>query len=314
MDDERGARPILPNLAIPPDPDLSLPDLGGATSPPKHPFDEYRPIGPPRQMQPPMRDRDEDRPLPPLARAAALATPYGAIAAIALVPMEIFDLVPLEGLAFPLLVMLMSQAAGWGIARAAGGEPITRICLTNMVTLAVILPILAVQASAVRVPYVSNEFETATPVIIATTAAVVAIFGVALLSVGLAWESPDQAALLFVPTALLVPEMLGAPFEPVIEDILRFAFESFVLSAVVAFFGPLAPRVARAFLPAAATGILFLALWFTDRGPTLQPTSGDVVRVLDGVLLVTVIVLVVGVPIMAIGVRRVIWEMRGGRF
>jgi len=260
-----------------------------------------------------MRDRDEDRPLPPFARAVVLATPYGTIAIIALVPTAIFDLVPLEGLSFPLLVMLLSQAAGWGIARAAGGEPITRICLVNLVTLAVILPLLAVQAAAARVPYVSNEFQTATPVIFATTVAVVAIIGVALLSVGLAWESPDHAALLFVPTALLAPEMLGAPYEPVIEEILRFVFEAFILSVGVAFLGPLAPRIARAFLPAAATGLLFLALWITGRGPTLQPSSGDVVRVLDGVLLVTTIILVVGVPVMASGVRRVVWEMRGGR-
>jgi hypothetical protein len=176
----------------------------------------------------------------------------------------------------------------------------------------VVLPFLAVQASAVRVPYVSNEFETATPAIIATTAAVAAVLGVALLAVGLAWDGPDQAALLFAPAALLVPQLLAAPFEPTTQDILRRLLDVYGMSAVIAFLGPLAPRIVLATMPAAAMGLLFLGLWISDRGPTLQRTSGDVVRVLDGVLLTTTVILVVGVPVMAIGVRRVMFEMRGG--
>lgn len=312
MTDEREARPTLPNLALPPDPDLALPDLVGTGRPPVRPADDYRAGGPPRRVQPPVRERDEDRPLPPLVQALTLALPNAVVALVAVIPTAVVDLLPLDALPFALLLMIGSQAVGWWIGRAAEATPLARICLMNLATLGVVLPFLALQASAGRTPYVSTEFGTATAAILATVAAVAAMICASLFAVGLARDAPEQASLLFAPVALLVPELLGAPFQPEASEIVRRLFEVYALAAAGAFMSVLVPRIGKALVTPASLGLLFIGLWVVGRGPTLQRTSGDVVRVLDAALLATTVLLAVAVPIIAMGVRRVMWEMRAG--
>ena len=308
---ERGGRPILPDLALPPDPDNFLPDLGRSSGAATRQPSDYPPLGGPPRVQPPVRARDEDRPLPPLLRGILLASPYGVIVVVALVPSGLLGIIPISSIPISLLLMVLSQAVGWWVGRSSGAEPIARICLMNVVILTVVLPFLALQASAVRVPYVSSELGTATPAIVATTAAVATIIGAALLSVALTWDGPDSTALLFAPVAYFVPEMLGSPLNPSISEIVGRIFEVFALMVVLTVAVTVLPQVAKLVAPSVVLGMLFLGLWLLDRGPTLRRSSGDVVRVLDGALLVVSVVLLVAVPIMAIGARRVARELQG---
>lgn len=308
---ERGGRPVLPDLDLPINPDRSLPDLGRSSGAATRQPSDYPPPGLPPRVQPPVRSRDEDRPLPPLLRGILLAGPYGVIAVVALVPQGWLEIVPIETVPITLLLMILSQGAGWWVGRSSGAEPITRICQMNLVILTIVLPFLSLQASAVRVPYVSSELGTATPAMIATIAAVAAMVGAAVLSVVLAWDGPDSAAVLFTPVALFVPELLGTPLYPSIEEIIGRIFEVFALMVVLTVAVAVLPQVAKLVAPSAALAMLILGLWVVGRGPTWQRSSGDVVRVLDGSLLVMAVVLLVAVPIIAIGARRVALVLRG---
>lgn len=312
MADDRGDRPVLPDLALPPDPDLRLPDLVGTSRPPVRPASEYRPLGPPRRVQPPVREREEDRPLPPLAKAVALAVPHLMVAVIAFVPTGLLGVLPIGSLPISLLLMVASQVAAWWVGKTAEAPPLARIGLMNVVTIGVALPMLAIHASVNRIPYVSADLGTATAAIIATVAAVAAIVGTALFAVGIAWDAPEQASLLFGPAAFLVPELLGAPFEPEVREITRRLAEVYLLAAMGAFLSGLVPAVARALISPASLGLLFVGLWAAGRGPTVQRTSGDIVRILDGSLLVVTVILTVAVPVLAIGVGRVAREMNFG--
>jgi len=233
------------------------------------------------------------------------------IVVVALIPSGWLDIVPIRSIPITLLMMVLSQIVGWWIGRSSGAEPIARICLMNVVILTIVLPFLSLQASAVRVPYISNQLGTSTPAIVATTAAVVTLFGAAVLSVALTWDGPDSTALLFAPVAFLVPEMLGSPLNPSITEVVDRVFEVFALMVVLTVAVVVLPKVAKLVAPSAVLGMLFLGLWLMDRGPTWQRSSGDVVRVLDGALLVVSVVLLVAVPVMAIGARRVVQEIRG---
>jgi hypothetical protein len=308
---ERGGRPILPDLDLPPDPDKALPDLGRSSGAATRHSSDYPPPGLPPRVHPPVRSRDEDRPLPPLLQGILLSSPYGAIAIVALLPAGLLDIIPIESIPISLLLMVLSQGAGWWVGRSSGAEPISRMCQMNVGILTIVLPFLALQTSAVRVPYVSSELGTATPAIIATIAAVAALVGAAALAVALTWDGPDSAALLFTPVALFVPELLGTPLNPSVGEIVDRIFEVFALMVVLTIAVTFLPQVAKLIAPSVMLALLFLGLWVVGRGPTWPASSGDIVRVLDGSLLVMAVILLVAVPILAIGARRVVLEVRG---
>jgi hypothetical protein len=118
---------------------------------------------------------------------------------------------------------------------------------------------------------------------------------------------------LFAPVAFFVPEMLGAPLNPSITEIVDRNFEVYALMVVLTVAVSVLPQIAKLVAPAVALGLLFLGLWLVDRGPTWPQSSGDVVRVLDGALLAVSVVLLVAVPVIAIGARRVALEIRDPR-
>jgi hypothetical protein len=230
---------------------------------------------------------------------------------VALIPTEFLEIIPISSIPISLLMIVISQIVGWWFGRSSGADPIARICLMNVVILTIVLPFLALQASAVNVPYVSSELGTATPAIIATTAAVVALVGAAVLAVALTWDGPDSAALLFAPVAYFIPVMLGASLNPSISEIVDRIAAVFALMVILTVAVSVLPRIAKLVAPSVMLGLLFLGLWLVDQGPTWQQSSGDVVRVLDGVILVVSVVLLVAVPVVSIGARRVAMELRG---
>jgi hypothetical protein len=104
--------------------------------------------------------------------------------------------------------------------------------------------------------------------------------------------------------------MLSAPLNPSIDETVDRIFEVFAVMVVLTVAVTVLPQIAKLVAPSVALGLLFLVLWLLDRGPILRRSSGDVVRVLDGSLLVVSVVLLVAVPIFAIAARRVGMELR----
>lgn len=239
-----------------------------------------------------------------------MSVPSALIVFAALMPGAVLDLVPVSSIPVAMVVMALSQLAGWWIGRASDAKPIARICLMNLIVLTVVLPILALQASAARVPYVSTELGTATPAIVATAVAVAAIVAAAIIAVATAWDGPDTAGLLFAPVSLFVPVMLGGPYDQPVDTFVDRIRDVFAVMVVLTVAVNVMPRFSRLLAPPAVLAMLFVGLWLLDRDPRFQPTSGEVVRILDSSLLAISVILLVAVPIASIGIRRIELEMR----
>ena len=293
---------------MPADPDLALPDI---YVPPTPDSVEWlpEPEAKTRRLRPQVGERDADRPLPALTIAATRAIPALLAAGVAIVGTVGSAWVPTSDLPVVLIFVVVVQLAGYWVSRLGDLWAWGRTFLANAGIVLVLLPLLAIQTSATRTPYVSTEFGTARPAVIATVAAAAAIFGFAISAVVMAWETPEDASLLFLPAGLLVPVLLGSGFAVGEGEITRWVAGVFLLTASATFLALIMPVGLRALVGPVGLGVFFAVLLALGRRPTREPTSDDVVRILDGCLVAAAIVLTVVVPIVALGVRRVMREV-----
>lgn len=242
----------------------------------------------------------------PLVAALGMATPYlltGALAA----PAAFLDL-PLPTAAVPLatLAVVVVQAVGLVLAREAELPTWRRVWLLLLATTVGLLPTVALHAAAARVPFVSVGRGSAGTLAWATAAAIAALIGLALLTAVVAADAPDQASLLFLPAALVVPAILGVP-GPIDERAsLRAFVEVLALAAVAAVFGWALTRGARPLVGPVAFAVQLGVLWVLGYRPPSMPGQGAVVPVLGTVLLVVTGLVTVLVPLVALAARRVI--------
>ena len=298
----------LPDLPLPSDPDLLLPDI---YVPPRDVGDDWLEATEDRRRptRPPAGERDEDRPLPPLVIALARAAPSLLAAVVAVGGSAGSRFLPDSDLPVTLLLVVVVQLVGYVIARSNGLWPWSRAFLVNAAIVVALLPLLAIQASTTRAPYVSTDLSTDRPAIIATVAAVAGLVVLAVAVVGIGWEAPSDSALLFLPGGLLVPALLGTAYEASEDDVARLLAEVFIFTAVATFAATLAPPLLASLVGVGTLAAYFGLLLVADRGPTKEPTSGEIARILDGSLVAVTMALTVVVPLAAAGVRRVMREV-----
>jgi hypothetical protein len=118
------------------------------------------------------------------------------------------------------------------------------------------------------------------------------------------WRQPDQAALAFLPSALLIPAAIGQRSEITISRALAILALAMALGSIATIASAPLPLGMRLLVPPLALAAEILILWATDRGPVFHPTSGGVVRVLYLLLLFTAIGLVILTPLVAVWLRR----------
>jgi hypothetical protein len=261
------------------------------------------------RLRPHAGERDSDRPLPVLAIAVARAIPALLAAGVAIAGTVGSSLMPAIDLPVVLLLVVVVQLAGYWFSRLGDLWPWGRTFLANAAIVLILLPMLAVQTSATRMPYVSNELGTLRPAVIATVAAAAALVGFAIAAVVMAWDAPEDASLLFLPAGLLVPVMLGSSFAVGEGEVTPWVAGIFLLTAGATFLALIMPIGLRALVGPVGLGVFFALLLALGRRPTREPTSDDVVRILDGCLVAAAIVLTVVVPIVALGIRRVMREV-----
>ena len=173
-----------------------------------------------------------------------------------------------------------------------------------LITAMVLMPILALQAAASRAPFVAWARGSAGPLLWLTFAAVVTLVGVWALAVYHADRAPENGALLFLPAALLVPAMLGAP-GPLDESATLLTLgESYLAAGLAVFTGLLAPARWRPIAGGIALGAQFVLLWLLGRGPVLGTDGGAVVPVCAALLLAVTALLTVLTPLAALFSRR----------
>ncbi len=235
----------------------------------------------------------------------AVAGPWLATAVIAalgaFVPLP-FDVL---GLPVAMIALIAVQLGGVAVSREMGLPRARRAWWMAVACTAMLAPVLALQASVARTPYVSLANGAAGPLLWLTLGVLV------LLAVMLGWtasvsaDEPSTAPLLWAPAALLVPAMLRAGEQDIDgRAALSAVAIAFGLSALVVAIGEATPRGARMPLVAAAFVAELVALFVLGRGPAPVPGQGRVVALMAVVVLVAAIASIVAAPFAALVGRR----------
>ena len=148
--------------------------------------------------------------------------------------------------------------------------------MTLLVTI-ILMPVVALQASASRVPFVAISRGSAGPLLWLTLASCITLFGLWLFAAHQSDQSPENASLLFLPAAVLVPAIFGAPGSLDETSALSMLGEACLVAGVWIFAALLAPANWRPMAGAIALGTQFVVLWMVGRGPVIGHDSGTVV-------------------------------------
>jgi hypothetical protein len=175
--------------------------------------------------------------------------------------------------------------------------------MTLLVTI-ILMPVVALQASASRVPFVAVSRGSAGPLLWLTLATGITLFGLWLFAAHQSNQSPENGSLLFLPAAVLVPAILGAPGSLDETSALSMLGEACLVAGVWIFAALLAPASWRPMAGAIALGTQFVVLWVIGRGPVIGPDGGTVVPASAALLLALTTLLTVLTPLGSLFSRR----------
>jgi hypothetical protein len=167
-----------------------------------------------------------------------------------------------------------------------------------------LLPMLAIQVALIREPYVSIDSGSSMPAVLTTMLVIFFTVVLALVSTIRFWTRPDQASLVFLPVALLIPQAVGDRTEIGIGQALGILAVAMLLGGFATIASSYVGMGVRLLIPPVVLGIEILLLWIAGRGPVFHTTSGGIVRLLYILMLATAVLLVVSVPIFAVWLRR----------
>lgn len=216
------------------------------------------------------------------------------------------DLLPLPTGSAPVRIGLVVVAllAGTAVAIAfdrQNARPYWQMALASTL---ILMPIVSLQASASRVPFVAIARGSAGPILWLTLAALAALVALWLFAAFQASDDPENASLLYLPAALLVPAILGAPGALDETSALTMLGESSLVAGVAILIGLLSPPQWRPAAGGAALGAQFLLLWALGRGPVIGHNGGFVVPASAALLLAATVLLTVLAPLAALFGRR----------
>ncbi len=202
------------------------------------------------------------------------------------------------------IILAVVQLAGYLIARDDRPAAMSKPWTIHLAAAIGLLPMLAIQVALIREPYVSIDSGSSLPAVLATLLVIFFTFVLAVVSAVRFWTRPDQAALVFLPVALLVPQAVGERTEAGIGQAVGMLALAMLLGAAAVVVSAYVGVGVRLLIPPVVLGIEILLLWVAGRGPVLHTTSGGVVRLLYILMLASTVILVVVVPIFAVWLRR----------
>jgi len=132
----------------------------------------------------------------------------------------------------------------------------------------------------------------------------VALFGLWLFAAHQSDQAPENGSLLFLPAALMVPAILGAPGLLDETSALSMLGEACLVAAVGIFVALLAPPNWRPMAGAVALGAQFIVLWMLGQRPVIGHDGGTVVPASAALLLALTTLLTVLTPLGALFSRR----------
>lgn len=201
-------------------------------------------------------------------------------------------------------VVVLALAIGVAITSALDRSSPRSYWQMGLLTTLILLPTAALLASASRVPFIAISRGSAGPLLWLTLATVAVMFGLWLFAAFQTEDAPENASLLFLPPALLVPAMLGAPGAVEESASLAMLGQANLLAGVAIMVGMITPERRRPLAGALALGVQFVVLWMIGRGPVLGEDGGFVVPASAAVLLALTVLLTVMAPLGALFSRR----------
>ena len=237
--------------------------------------------------------------------AVLIASPFllSALVAMALGfagPLRGSDQIPLAT-----VLVLVFQAVMMVICYALQFTILGRIWLLNLVTLSTLMPLLALQSTFSGIPYVSASRSSAEAVVMTAAVTIVVLLVIAVLSASLSFESPGDAAVLFLPAALIVPVVLGGPASDIPDRGLDSIMSVSIAAAIAAAGAQVLPERVRPVIGLVAVMVEIGALYAARRGPELPTSSGEIVSTLLWAIIGLTVVLTVVVPLLARWLRHV---------
>ena len=201
-------------------------------------------------------------------------------------------------------LVVLALVAGIGLTVALdrpGPRPYWQMTLAVSL---VLMPVVALQASASRVPFVAISRGSAGPLLWFTFATCLVLAGLWLFASFQSEQVPENAALLFLPAAVVVPAMLGAPGSLDETSALTMLGEGSLVAGVTIFLALLSPARWRPLAGAVGLGAQFVLLWILGRGPVIGQDGGTVVPASAALLLALTTLLTVLAPLGALFSRR----------
>lgn len=228
---------------------------------------------------------------------------YGAIGFLALLLSFVSIVSGTGSVPRGVIILIALQLIAAGLLRASGNIALTRPWISALICTAVLLPLLAMQVTLLREPYVALSRGSASPAMLATLMVSVVLLVAAVWVVATNWQEPDEAGLIFLPIGMTVPALIGMRSTILQRPALQMLAEVMILAAAATAIAWFFPQASRVFVPPVAVAIEFVVLWVTGHGPWFHETSGDIVRVLYSAMLAVTVVLVVAVPFAAMWIK-----------
>jgi hypothetical protein len=202
-----------------------------------------------------------------------------------------------------LLLIALVQVIAASLLHATDQTSLMHSWTATLISSAVLVPLLALQVTLLREPYVSWSRGSASPSMVATLIVAMVLTVGAVWAVAVSWSEPDVAGLLFMPQAMVVPAMVGMRNSIQLQPALEMLGRVLLLTAMAMAVAWILPSATRVLVPPFAVAIEFVLLWVTGYGPWFHETSGDIVRILYSVMLALAVVLVVAVPFVALWLK-----------
>ncbi|MCO5221210.1 MAG: hypothetical protein M9947_06440 [Thermomicrobiales bacterium] len=224
-----------------------------------------------------------------------------------LVALLLWFLSPLPGAgSMPLgfVILAAVQVVGYLVTRDDRPDALAKPWTIHLAAAIGLLPMLSIQVALIREPYVSIESGSALAAVLATMLVIFLTVVLALVSAMRFWTRPDQASLVFLPVALLIPQAVGERSQIGVGQALGILAMAMLLGAIATIVSSYVGTGIRLLIPPVVLGVQIMILWMAGRGPVFHPTSGGIVRLLYILMLTTAVVLVVSVPIIAVWLRR----------
>jgi hypothetical protein len=199
------------------------------------------------------------------------------------------------------IVLLLLGIGATFIFDRASARPYWQLVLAVVL---VEMPVVALQSSALRAPFVALGRGSAGPVIWLTLASLLMLVGLWVFALLQQRDPAENAALLLLLPALMVSAMLGAGSDLDETTSLAMFGSSALLAGVATFVALLGPAGWRPLVATAIFVLQFAGLWVLGKGPVVGPEAGFVSYASLAVVLLATLWMVVSAPFGAVFTRR----------